>query len=119
MEQYRAVQVSTTTASREDAERIGAMLVEGRLAACVQVVGPVSSRYRWQGRVESSQEWMCLIKTTPDRFSEVEAAVAAAHGYEVPEIVALPIVAGSRAYLDWVVSEVGMPGNEAARGEGY
>jgi periplasmic divalent cation tolerance protein len=68
----------------------------------VQVLGPVSSRYRWQGEVETAREWLCLAKTTADRYSELEAAVRELHSYEEPEIVATPIVAGSAGYLAWV-----------------
>jgi periplasmic divalent cation tolerance protein len=96
------LQVLTTVGSEEEAERLGAALVERRLAACVQVVGPISSHYRWQGKVERSREWQCLAKTTADRYAEVEAAIAELHSYEEPEIVATPIVAGSAGYLEWI-----------------
>lgn len=96
------VQVMTTAGSEEEAERISAELVEGRHAACVQVVGPISSRYHWQGQVETAREWLCLAKTEARRFEQVEAAIRAAHSYEEPEIIALPVVAGSSGYLDWI-----------------
>lgn len=96
------VQVLTTAGSEEDAQRIGEHLVEARLAACVQVVGPIASIYRWQGKVEREREWQCLVKTEAARYDEVEAAIRAVHPYDEPEIVATPIVAGSRGYLDWV-----------------
>ena len=96
------VQVLTTAGSEEEAERVSAELVEGRLAACVQVIGPISSRYHWQGEVEVSREWLCLAKTEADRYAEVEAAIRAVHSYDEPEIVALPVSAGSAGYLDWV-----------------
>jgi periplasmic divalent cation tolerance protein len=96
------LQVLTTAGSEEEAERISAALVERRLAACVQVVGPVASRYRWQGEVETAREWICVAKTEAGRYDEVEAAIRELHSHEEPEIVATPIVAGSRGYLDWV-----------------
>jgi periplasmic divalent cation tolerance protein len=96
------VQVLTTAGSEEEAERIGALLIERRLAACVQVLGPIASRYRWQGKVEEAREWQCAAKTEAARYPEVEAAIREAHSYEEPEIVAIPILAGSRGYLDWV-----------------
>jgi periplasmic divalent cation tolerance protein len=96
------VQVLTTTGSEEEAERIGSVLIERRLAACVQVLGPIASRYRWKGEVEEAREWQCVAKTEAARYAEVEAAIREAHSYEQPEIVAIPILAGSRAYLDWV-----------------
>jgi len=99
------IQVHTTTASKEDAERIAAALVERRLAACVHVVGPITSVYRWQGKTETSSEWLCVAKTQQALYPAVEAAIRELHRYEVPEIVATPIVAGSESYLNWVRSE--------------
>ncbi len=96
------LQVFTTAGSEEEAERISATLVERRLAACVQVTGPISSRYRWQGEVEREREWLCLAKTEASRYDELEAAIRELHSYEEPEIVALPIVAGSEGYLSWI-----------------
>ncbi len=96
------LQVLTTTGSEEEAERIAAALVERRLAACVQVVGPISSHYRWQGKAEHAEEWLCLAKTEADRYPELEAAIGELHSYEKPEIVATPIVAGSPGYLAWL-----------------
>lgn len=96
------LQVTTAAGSEQEAERISAALVERRLAACAQVVGPVSSRYRWQGEVEHEREWLCLAKTDASRYEEVEAAIRELHSYEEPEIVATPIVAGSAGYLGWL-----------------
>jgi periplasmic divalent cation tolerance protein len=103
------LQVLTTTGSEEEAGRISAALVERRLAACVQVIGPVSSRYRWQGKVEHEREWLCLIKTEAARYDEVEAAIRELHSYDEPEVAATPIVAGSAGYLAWL-SESLKPG---------
>jgi len=100
------VQVLTTAGSAEEAERIAAALVERRLAACVQTIGPVRSRYRWQGTIEEAEEWQCLAKTEASRYAEVEAAIRELHSYEEPEIVAVPIVAGSSGYLRWVSAEL-------------
>lgn len=96
------LQVLTTAGSEKEAERIGAALVERRLAACVQVLGPISSRYRWQGKIETAREWTCLAKTEASRYPDLEAAIRELHSYEEPEIVATPIVAGSQGYLDWI-----------------
>ena len=96
------IQVLTTAGSEEEAERIGAALVERRLAACVQVLGPIASTYRWQGEVETAREWICGAKTEASRYAELEAAIRELHSYEEPEIVATPIVAGSQGYLDWI-----------------
>jgi periplasmic divalent cation tolerance protein len=96
------LQVLTTVDSEEEAERIAAALVERRLAACVQVVGPIASHYRWQGKVESAREWMCVAKTAASRYDELEVAIRELHPYDEPEIVATPIVAGSASYLEWI-----------------
>lgn len=103
------LQVVTTAGAREEADRIASALVEGRLAACVQVVGPVTSRYWWDGAVETAEEWLCLAKTTAARYPEVEAAIRRLHSYGEPEIVAMAVVAGSRSYLEWVTRETGSP----------
>ncbi|HXR60956.1 MAG TPA: divalent-cation tolerance protein CutA [Solirubrobacterales bacterium] len=100
------VQVMTTAGSEQEAGRIAALLVERRLAACVQVVGPVVSRYRWQGAVEEEREWQCLAKTTLAAYGAVEAAIREAHSYDEPEIIATPIVAGSAGYLAWIEENV-------------
>jgi len=99
------IQVVTTTASVEEAHRIASALVEGRLAACVQIVGPIESVYRWQGKVETAAEWQCWIKTRRVHYVAIEAAIRGLHSYEVPEILAVPIVAGSEAYLKWLSEE--------------
>lgn len=96
------LQVLTTAGSEAEAEQISAALVERRLAACVQVIGPIASRYRWQGEVERSREWLCLAKTEASRYPQLEAAIRELHSYDEPEIVATPIVAGSQGYLDWI-----------------
>lgn len=96
------LQVSTTVASEEEAERIGSALLEKRLAACVQVIGPIESRYRWQGEIERSREWLCLAKTDRSRYPELEATIGELHSYDEPELIATPIVAGSAGYLRWI-----------------
>ncbi len=101
------IQVLTAAASEEEAERISAALVDGRLAACVQTLGPIASRYRWRGEIEQAREWLCLAKTEAARYAEVEAAIRELHSYEQPEIVATPIVAGSRGDLDWISASLG------------
>jgi periplasmic divalent cation tolerance protein len=99
-------QVTTTVNSREAADRIAQALVEERLAACAQVIGPIRSTYRWLGRVEQADEWYCHLKTTRGRLPEVEARIRALHPYDVPELIAIPIVAGLPAYLDWIEDSV-------------
>ena len=101
------IQVFTTTDTRESAERIATELVGKRLAACTQVMGPLTSSYRWEGQLERSEEWLCIIKTRMAKYGEVERCIKAVHGYDVPEILALPVVAGNQAYLEWLDQEVG------------
>jgi periplasmic divalent cation tolerance protein len=100
------IQVITTTATREDAEKIARTLIEKRLAACAQIIGPVSSTYRWKGNVETAQEWQCVIKSRQDLFGEIEKTVKAVHPYETPEIIATAISAGSNDYLKWLDDEL-------------
>lgn len=97
--------VFVTAASKAEGETIAAALVENQLAACVSLF-PVQSIYVWQGKVNSEQEWQLLIKTNLDQFSAVSAKIRELHAYEVPEIVALPIVAGSEPYLNWIAQNV-------------
>jgi len=101
------VQVLTTAASEEEAGRIASLLVEKQLAACVQVVGPIVSCYRWQGRIEEGREWQCLVKTTRAAYEAVEASIREVHSYDEPEIIATPIAAGSAGYLAWIDENVG------------
>jgi periplasmic divalent cation tolerance protein len=100
------LQVVTTTGSREEAERIAGQLVERRLAACVQISGPITSTYRWQGKLETGQEWLCLIKTLREQFAAIEAAIRELHSYEVPEILAFEATTASEAYHRWLAAEV-------------
>lgn len=100
------IQVMTTAASEEEAKKIGTTLLEQHLAACVQTAGPVVSRYRWQGQLEQATEWQCLAKTEARLYEEVETAIRAAHSYDEPEILAIPVLAGSRGYLDWISASV-------------
>jgi periplasmic divalent cation tolerance protein len=99
------LQMQTTFERQVDAERLATALVERRLAACVQIVGPIQSTYRWQGKVETAEEWLCLIKTRRELYDEVERAIIELHPYETPEIIATPIAEGSKAYLDWMAQE--------------
>lgn len=101
------IQVLTTAGSEQEAERIGTVLLEQRLAACVQTVGPITSRYRWQGKLEQEREWQCLAKTEARLYEKVEAAIRTAHSYDEPEILAIPVLAGSKGYLDWISASVG------------
>ena len=99
------IQISTTTETKKQAQKIANYLVEQKLAACVQISGPIESTYRWKGNVESASEYLCLIKTRTSLFKKVEAAIKKLHPYETPEIIATPIVQGSREYLNWLNDE--------------
>jgi periplasmic divalent cation tolerance protein len=100
------LQVVTTTETKDDAARIAAALVERRLAACVQLTGPITSTYRWEGKIQSAEEWLCVAKTRRDLYGLVEGTIRDLHPYKVPEIAATAVVAGSRAYLDWLDGEL-------------
>lgn len=102
-----ALIVLVTAPAGEAAERLAEALVGEQLAACVNLVGPVRSIYRWEGRVCRDDEQLLIIKTTRARFTALEARVRALHSYDVPEIIALPIERGSAAYLEWIKSVTG------------
>jgi periplasmic divalent cation tolerance protein len=105
--------VLTTTSSAEEAAKLGRLVVEQRLAACAQVAGPITSTYWWQGRIETATEWHVWLKTTAIRLDDLIAVIRSNHSYDVPEVIASPITAGNRAYLDWIESE-STPGNPAS-----
>ena len=105
MQANSVLMVMTTAPDTETAQKIARSLVERRLAACVNILAPCQSVYNWQGAVEDSNEIPLLIKTTAARYGMLEAAIAALHPYDVPEIVALPLSHGLPEYLSWVVAE--------------
>jgi periplasmic divalent cation tolerance protein len=94
--------IMTTCPDAESAERLSRGLVEGRLAACVNVLPEVGSVYRWQGTIERSRETLLFIKTTRARYEAVDAFIRAGHPYELPEVIAVPIERGSAAYISWL-----------------
>lgn len=98
--------VFSTCASADEAERLARRLVEERLAACVNVVSPVRSFYRWQGAIEDSAEWLLIIKSSRALFTRLRTALESAHSYEVPEVVAIPVVEGAPNYLSWIETEL-------------
>ncbi len=91
-----------TTANKQEAENIVQTLLEEKLIACANIVGPVTSHFHWSGKVEKAEEFLVFMKSRLDLFDAVAAKVKSLHSYEVPEIVALPVVAGSAAYLGWL-----------------
>ncbi len=94
--------VLTTAGSLDEARKIARVLVEQRLAACVNIVAPVDSIYRWEGKVEEAQEWLLLIKTTGAAFERVRDAIQQLHSYHLPECICFSIENGSPAYLNWI-----------------
>ena len=97
--------VLTNLPDRAAAERLADSLIEKRLAACISILAPCRSVYRWKEAVQHDEEHPLLIKTSTERYAELEAAIRAGHAYELPEIIAVPIEHGLPAYLDWVVAE--------------
>jgi len=98
--------IFSTVGSKTEAQTIAQSLVERQLAACVNIVGPIESVYRWKGEVESSAEFMLLIKTTAEHFESVQEAILELHSYELPECIAMNIETGSSEYLDWIENSV-------------
>ena len=98
-----AIIVFMTAANGEEATRLAEMLVGAHLAACVQILPEMESVYRWQGKIERQSEVLLIAKTTRGKFDDLEREVRALHSYDTPEIVAVPIVAGSAPYLEWLI----------------
>jgi periplasmic divalent cation tolerance protein len=98
--------VLSTAGSAEEARKIAGHLVEHRLAACVNIVSQIESIYRWRGKVESSPEWLLLIKTTAEKFPALRDALRRLHSYELPECIAVNIEDGAAEYLEWIADSV-------------
>ena len=96
------VVILVTCGSEEEALKIAKALVEEHLAACVNLVAPIRSIYRWEGKIWDEKEWLLIIKTQRQRFEELERRVKSLHSYSVPEIISLPIIEGSSSYLEWL-----------------
>jgi periplasmic divalent cation tolerance protein len=104
-----AILVLTSLPDHESAQTLARSLVTGRLAACVNVGAPVESMYHWRGELETAREVPVVIKTRQALYGAVEAAVKAAHPYELPEIIAVPVIHGLAGYLDWIADETAPP----------
>jgi periplasmic divalent cation tolerance protein len=101
------IQITTTTGKRHDAEQLASELVSRRLAGCVQIMGPIASTFRWQEKVETTEEWVCTLKTSRAQLAAIQMLFDEIHPYEVPEVIATPIVDGSEAYLKWLGEQLG------------
>jgi periplasmic divalent cation tolerance protein len=99
------MQVVTTVDSEDSAEMMARGIVGARLAACVQIVGPIRSLYWWEGSIDDAREWQLVIKTTSERLEALESYIKANHSYDTPEITGTEIIWGSREYLDWISAE--------------
>ena len=99
--------VFCTCATEQEAEKLARVLVEARVAACATIVPGARSIYRWQGAIESNAEWLLMIKSSRQLFDQLRAAIEKEHSYEVPEVLALPVVAGAPNYLNWLEVQLG------------
>ncbi|MCX7995818.1 MAG: divalent-cation tolerance protein CutA [candidate division WOR-3 bacterium] len=100
------IQIFTTVEKKEDAEKIARSVVEKRLGGCVQILGPIKSTYWWKGKIETAEEYLCIVKSKKDLYDKLEKAIKEIHPYETPEIIALPIIAGYEGYLRWLNGEL-------------
>jgi Uncharacterized protein involved in tolerance to divalent cations len=105
------IQVITTVEKKEDAQKVAKVVVEKRLAGCVQIIGPIISNYWWKEKIEVAEEWVCLIKSRRDFYLKLEETIREIHPYEVPEILTIPVINGNESYLDWLNTEL-MKGKE-------
>ncbi len=103
---FDPIVVTTTSDDRNVLVEISQQLVSRNLAACVQISGPITSCYRWQGKIESAEEWSCVIKTSLHRFDELESVVLELHNYDQPQLIVLKIQDGSADYLNWLAENL-------------
>ncbi len=96
--------VMVTTASKQEAEKIAQRVLNERLIACANIIGPVSSLFHWSGKIEKAEEYLIFMKSRKDLFEKLAENVKALHSYQVPEIIVLPVIGGLKAYLDWLGS---------------
>jgi len=101
--------VLITASDKEEAEAIARALVEKRLAACVNIIADVGSLFWWQGKVDRAREALCIVKSKKEKFPVLQKLVRSLHSYDVPEIIALPLVAGAKNYLDWIDESLARP----------
>ena len=106
------IAVMTALNDRKEAEKIGRLLIEKNLAACVSISAPVTSIYRWQGNIVTAEEWILLAKAPDRRYRDIEQTIRRHHPYELPEIIAIPLVRGEKKYLQWLFDETGNKAEE-------
>jgi len=104
MKTNQYIQVQFTIDDRALAEEIAGKLIEEKLAACIQIIGPIASIYRWQGKIEKSDEWLCLVKTEKSRYHSLEMRIKELHPYEVPEIISVDITDIEPNYANWILN---------------
>ncbi|MFH0848896.1 MAG: divalent-cation tolerance protein CutA [archaeon] len=99
------IQVISTVDNEDTAKRIAGRLLEERAVACVQILGPVTSFFWWKGEIQESREWVCLAKGKKEDYDKIEATIKSTHPYDIPEILAIPVLSGNTAYLSWISAE--------------
>lgn len=100
------IQITTTVSKLKNAKEISDRILNEKLASCVQITGPIKSIYWWKNKIEKKEEWLCIIKTKKKLFKIIEKFIKNIHAYEIPEIIATPIINGSMEYLNWIDNEV-------------
>ena len=99
---HRNIQVTTTTETKTDAQKIANAAIKNRLAACAQIIGPIASTFWWQGEIETAEEWLCVLKSHSDLYDKLENLILETHPYDTPEVLTTPVTGGSERYLSWL-----------------
>ena len=102
---HKYIQITTTVSKLDEAKRIADNILNKKIAACVQILGPIKSIYWWKNKKENKEEWLCVIKTKKQLFNKISEIIKKIHSYELPEIIAIPIINGSNEYLKWIDNE--------------
>ena len=102
---HKYIQITKTVSKLDEAKRIADNILNKKIAACVQILGPIKSIYWWKNKKENKEEWLCVIKTKKQLFNKISEIIKKIHSYELPEIIAIPIINGSNEYLKWIDNE--------------